>query len=154
MGTLYPEFNPRTRFASLCAFSILAVPIYLLTPFNYSPIRHSHVVPQNAQAILDTCARLTLAPERPASDGRIISERFEPGSAHPVLLQNATIWTGLKDLDGRVQAVKGELLLVNGIIQGVFGDGLAVGELTRRGYESKGIEIKNVLGAWITPGAQ
>ncbi|CAE6444840.1 unnamed protein product [Rhizoctonia solani] len=151
MGTLFPKSNTRTRFVAFCTLSILGVPIYLLAPYSHSATHHTHVVPQNAQTILDTCARLTLAPYRLTSESRLISERFEPGSAHPVLLQNATIWTGVKDLDGRVQVTKGDLLLVNGIIQGVFGNGSGMRELARRGYNNEGIEMKNVLGAWITP---
>ncbi|EUC66936.1 carbohydrate esterase family 9 protein [Rhizoctonia solani AG-3 Rhs1AP] len=151
MGTPFSRSNPRTSFLAFCTLSILGIPIYLFAPYNYSAARHAHVVPPNAQTVLDTCHQLTLAPYRPTSESRLISERFEPGSVHPVLLQNATIWTGVKDPDGRVQVTKGDLLLVNGVIQGVFGNGLGMLELARRGYNNEGIETRNVLGAWITP---
>ncbi|KDN45504.1 hypothetical protein RSAG8_04828, partial [Rhizoctonia solani AG-8 WAC10335] len=151
MGSLCLESGARTRFAVFCTLSILAIPIYLFAPYSSSTTRRAHVIPQNARTVLNTCARLTLAPYRSTFESRLISERFEPGSAHPVLLQNATIWTGVKTLDGRVQVTKGDLLLVNGVIQGAFENGLSMPELVRRGYNTEEIELKNVQGAWITP---
>ncbi|KAG8763267.1 hypothetical protein FRC11_004954, partial [Ceratobasidium sp. 423] len=151
MRVLSLELNARTRLAALCALSILAVPVYLLAPSNFLATRRVHVVPQNAQAILDTCADLASIPNRPTSEGRLVSERFEPGSASPILLQNATIWTGIKGTDGRVRVTKGDLLLVNGVIQGIFEDGLSASELVGQGYKTEGIKYWNVHEAWVTP---
>ncbi|KAH7339937.1 hypothetical protein B0J17DRAFT_657350 [Rhizoctonia solani] len=147
----YSEPSSRARIVAFCALSILAIPIYLLVPSGYSTNRHFHLVPQNSQAILESCARLAVVPNRPASEGRLASERFVPGSVPPVLLQNGTIWTGVKGRDGRVQVTKGDLLLVNGVIQGIFEGGLSTHELIRRGYKNEGIELRNVQGAWVTP---
>ncbi|CAE6499562.1 unnamed protein product [Rhizoctonia solani] len=151
MGTPYLEPSSRARFVAFCALSILAIPVYLLVPAGYSASRRAHRVPQNARDILGTCTRLSSTPNRPTSEGRLISERFVPGSAPPVLLQNATIWTGVKGRDGRVQIAQGDILLVNGVIQGVFEGGLSMRELVRQGFKNEGIELRNVQGAWITP---
>ncbi|CEL60594.1 hypothetical protein RSOLAG1IB_03832 [Rhizoctonia solani AG-1 IB] len=126
-------------------------PGYLLASSRFSRADRIHVVPHNAQAILDTCARLSLTPQRSGFETRLISDRFEPGSTPPILLQNATIWTGVKGVDGRVQVTKGDLLIVNGLIQGVFEDGLGTNELIKRGYKNEGIELRNVKGSWVTP---
>ncbi|CAE6507915.1 unnamed protein product [Rhizoctonia solani] len=151
MGVLYSELSPRTRFVVLCALSTLAVPVYLLVCSDFSATRRAHVVPQNAQAILNTCASLSSIPNHPTSEERLVSERFDPTYASPVLLQNATIWTGVKGSDGRVKVTKGDLLLVNGVIQGIFEGGLSASELVKQSYKNQGIEYRNVREAWVTP---
>ncbi|KAJ1304899.1 hypothetical protein OPQ81_006033 [Rhizoctonia solani] len=151
MRAQYLETKTQARVVAFCALSILAIPVYLVAPFGYSASGRVHVVPHNAHAVLDACARLNLTPYRSISEGRRVSERFELGSASPILLQNATIWTGVKGLGGRVQTINGDLLLVNGLIQGIFENGLSANQLTRRGYKSGGIELRNVQRAWVTP---
>ncbi|CAE6451854.1 unnamed protein product [Rhizoctonia solani] len=138
------------KFAAFGAATVLIL--------NFNPVSsrcsltgYVHTVPHNAQAILDTCARLSLTPHHSGFEERVISDRFEPEFIRPVLLQNATIWTGSKGLDGRVQVTKGDLLLVNGLVQGIFEGGLSTAELIKRGYKNEAIELKNVKGAWITP---
>jgi hypothetical protein len=138
-------------FVALGVLALLAPPVYLSLPSMPLPDSHGHLVPRNAQDILATCARAIMIPDSQPSDGRHTSERFESG-IRPVLIQNATIWTGIKDSTGHVQVVKGDLLLDRGVIQGVYTNGLTLSELARQGYENEGVELYNVNNAWVTPG--
>ncbi|QRW21800.1 amidohydrolase family protein [Rhizoctonia solani] len=100
-----------------------------------------------------TFSRKIIRPNHSGFEERLVSDRFDPESngARPVLLQNATIWTGLKGADGRVQVTKGDLLLANGLIQAIFEGEMSTIDLIKRGFKNEGIELKNVQGAWITP---
>ncbi|KAF8750742.1 Carbohydrate esterase family 9 protein [Rhizoctonia solani] len=144
------------KLAAFGAVTLLVLelnPTYPLASSRLSVTGHAHIIPHNAQAILDNCAGLSSTPNHSGFEERLVSDRFDPESngARPVLLQNATIWTGLKGADGRVQVTKGDLLLANGLIQAIFEGEMSTIDLIKRGFKNEGIELKNVQGAWITP---
>ncbi|QRV94403.1 amidohydrolase family protein [Ceratobasidium sp. AG-Ba] len=144
------------------------------------PARHGHIIPQNAEAIIQRCARMKETPNRPPSDRRIISERCEPDSKM-YWLYNATVWTGIKDATGRVEVFNGDILMFAGVIQGIHKNevGSALDEWYKKGllkprniclrppgddYNIPGLaptleevrswphmEIIELDGAWITP---
>ncbi|KAF8745808.1 Carbohydrate esterase family 9 protein, partial [Rhizoctonia solani] len=142
-----------TAFGAVTLLVLDLNPIYPLASSRLSVTGHAHIVPHNAQAILDNCAGLSSTPNHSGFEERLVSDRFDPESngARPVLLQNATLWTGLKGVDGRVQVTKGDLLLANGLIQAIFEGEMSTIDLIKRGFKNEGIELKNVQGAWITP---
>ncbi|KAJ7589790.1 hypothetical protein C8J56DRAFT_1139426 [Mycena floridula] len=71
---------------------------------------------------------------------RSTSDRFQPGTK-PVLLRNATIWTGR--VDG-FEVIKGEILMDGGIIK-------AVGRVDKALLPAD-VSIVDVKGAWVSPG--
>ncbi|KAF8597516.1 hypothetical protein BDV93DRAFT_547903 [Ceratobasidium sp. AG-I] len=145
-----PPFPGKARVVALFTLAAIAVPTYLFLPSTTGPANHIHHVPQNARRILDTCTRAKMTPDRPSADSRQVSERFEPGTK-PVFIQNATIWTGVKQENGRVKVVRGDLLLDGGVIHGIYEDGVSASEIMGHVYGKEGIEIRDVGGAWVTP---
>ncbi|KAG8717415.1 hypothetical protein FRC09_014312 [Ceratobasidium sp. 395] len=142
----------RTWLVGSCvALTFATVFISLETNFLTSSSGYGNIVPQNAQNVLDHCARLTAIPNRPVSDLRRVSDRFEPGTK-PVLILNATIWTGVKEKNERVKTTRGDLLLDGGVIRDLYTDGLGSMATVVEEYGSlSAIEIKNANGAWVTP---
>lgn len=75
---------------------------------------------------------------------RTENDRFVPGTP-PVLLRNATIWTGARN---GTEIVYGDVLLDRGLV-------VAVGYIPPSLLESVGqssIRVEDVEGAWVTPG--
>ncbi|KAF8664372.1 hypothetical protein AX16_000743 [Volvariella volvacea WC 439] len=100
-------------------------------------------VPHNAQEILQTCKALHVLPAPPADfHDRTQSDRYEPGTP-PVLLKNATIWTGRAS---GAEIVKGDILLDKGLIKAVG----IIDENVLNGYSS--LVAIDVGGKWVTPG--
>lgn len=114
--------------------------------------RHIHLtqprvlakIPVNAEAIQARCNNLKLKPgPSPNFHDRESSDRFVPGTK-PVLIRNATIWTGR--ING-LEVIKGDILLDKGLIQ-TFGH-VPIIDFTGM---SSDIDIFDAKGAWVTPG--
>ncbi|KAG8897875.1 hypothetical protein FRC00_003701, partial [Tulasnella sp. 408] len=109
------------------------------------PGHSAHRVPIHAQKVLSECASLKAKPGVSASFAqRGKSDRFEPASARPQLIRNATIWTGRKD---GTHVVRGDILLEGGLIK-------AVGPIPKKLLAQFGDDLvqTDVNGAWVTPG--
>lgn len=141
----------KARLVAFFALAAITVPTYLFLPSTSGSGNYTHLVPHNSKKLLDVCTRARLTPDRPPADARHVSERFEPGTK-PVFIQNATIWTGVKQGNGRVKVVRGDLLLEGGLIHGVYKDGVSASEIMKYVHGRDGIEIRDVGGAWVTPG--
>ncbi|KAK4688544.1 hypothetical protein P7C73_g1572, partial [Tremellales sp. Uapishka_1] len=89
---------------------------------------------------LEQCDYISTIPGPSASfSKRKVSDRFEPGTK-PILLKNATIWTG----NGNgTEVIEGDLLMDNGLVK-------AIGEVDLAGLRD--IQVVDVEGAWVTPG--
>jgi len=110
--TSLPEV--RKLFWLIGAVSIITT--YLVTSTSYLFESSASSIPFNAQEILAQCQQLNVKPApSPDFHNREYSDRFQEGTS-PVLLKNATIWTGR--VNG-YEVVKGDLLLNKGIIQSV-----------------------------------
>jgi len=104
----------RRLFWLIGAVSIITT--YLATSTSYLFESNASSVPFNAQEILARCQQLNVKPApSPDFHNREYSDRSQEGT-YPVLLKNATIWTGR--VNG-YEVVKGDLLLDKGIIQSV-----------------------------------
>ncbi|KAI0329713.1 hypothetical protein GY45DRAFT_1361902 [Cubamyces sp. BRFM 1775] len=104
----------------------------------------SERLPLGASAILDRCRSLQLKPGPPSDFyARNDSDRFQPGT-RPVLIRNATIWTG--KLDGE-EVLLGDVFLDRGIIQTVRAD-----ILSNLADDSHQLTVIDAQGAWLTPG--
>ncbi|KAK7470199.1 hypothetical protein VKT23_001637 [Stygiomarasmius scandens] len=96
-------------------------------------------IPINANEILDKCRNLNVVPGPPRDFySRSESDRFERGTK-PVLIKNATIWTGEKVIKG------GDVLLDRGIIK-------AIGSVDENDYDLGFVNKLNAHGAWLSPG--
>lgn len=104
-------------------------------------------VPSTVQvrALLTRCAELQSKPGIPANFyTRRASDRLEK-ETKPVLIRNATIWTG--ESDG-YEIVHGDIILEAGIIQWVGGELTA--EMSKRFGDD--IVIVDADGSYVTPG--
>ncbi|KIY53424.1 hypothetical protein FISHEDRAFT_33245 [Fistulina hepatica ATCC 64428] len=116
------------------------------TRHSFPNPRNNHAVSPLVEAIRDiiaTCHALSIAPGPP--DGfhsRAQSDRFEAGIP-PVLIKNATIWTGRHN--GTEILTSTDIFLNHGIIRAL---GNANGSIT----DSESLQIINASGAWLTPG--
>jgi hypothetical protein len=94
---------------------------------------------------LEQCAQLHAKPGVPSNFyERKFSDRFEPGTK-PVLITNATIWTGGRN---GTEVVFGDMLMHGGII-------LAVGYIPKQllnAHSPGSLTTINAQGSWITPG--
>ena len=125
---------------ALLTFCVLGTHIHLTRPTLNQTIR----LPVNADAIRSRCENLKLVPGPPPMfNNRSASDRFVPGTK-PVLIKNATIWTGR--IDG-LEIIKGELLLENGLIK-------AFGHIPKKMVDKLDGDFLtvDVYGAWVTPG--
>ncbi|KAJ3975165.1 carbohydrate esterase family 9 protein [Lentinula raphanica] len=111
-------------------------------------------VPLNAPEIFQKCRNLQFGPSQSSlasnSWKRTISDRYEPGTRNmSYLITNATIFTGVKEKDGNVRVVTGDLLMTNGIIH-------ALGEDIPRDLlaelDPRELTIIKANGSWVTPG--
>lgn len=75
---------------------------------------------------------------------RTVSDRFEPNNAKPVLLKNATVWTGGDD--GEEVLFGASIYLKGGVVVSVGTE-----KDVRRQVTDHAVEI-DVEGRWITPG--
>lgn len=132
------KFSFYGRLVALCLVATLAF-------INISPSatseRRNVKVPQHADAIQARCRALNTKPGPPSNFyDRSVSDRFVPGT-RPVLLTNATIWTG------RVQGLeilKGDIYIDGGILK-------SIGRIDHHLLGSN-VEIIDVGGAFVTPG--
>ena len=106
---------PRSLFG-LFILLVSSVSAYFYLSTGVSVHRHMEVVSLDASSTLAKCRALTLKPAPPADFySRTRSDRYEQGTA-PVLIRNATIWTG--EQDGS-HVIYGDVLLDGGIIKSV-----------------------------------
>ncbi|KAF9012391.1 hypothetical protein BDQ17DRAFT_1419786 [Cyathus striatus] len=116
--------------------------IYFGYDLNQDSSRSANV-PANAQHILQRCHSLNALPGPPSDfHSRLKSDRFVPGT-QPVLIKNATIWTGR---DSGYDVVHGNLFIESGIIK-------AVGHVNPsflKGLDN--LVTVDAGGAWVTPG--
>ncbi|EPQ56066.1 hypothetical protein GLOTRDRAFT_15437, partial [Gloeophyllum trabeum ATCC 11539] len=127
----------QTRYA-IRVLALVLLSLSLL-PFWYSSLdAPTGSVPQNANEILAKCRALSLAPGPPAEfHKRTVSDRFDPRlGGKPVLIRNATIWSGKK-------VISGDIHLDKGVIR-------AVGNVNA--LELDETEVVEANGAWVTPG--
>ncbi|KAF9258507.1 carbohydrate esterase family 9 protein [Marasmius fiardii PR-910] len=126
---------------------VLAAILYLLTWREWSTGTEANYVylPRNAQTIVDKCSNLRVKPSPPPDFyNREVSDRFDASLApkNPVLIRNATIWTG--EVGAGLEVVFGDVLFHKGIVK-------RVGKVGDVEVEGEAEEI-NVNGAWVTAG--
>ncbi|KLO16031.1 composite domain of metallo-dependent hydrolase [Schizopora paradoxa] len=102
--------------------------------------------PASLASVRAQCASLQLAPESVPDATRTKSERYVQGTK-PLLIKNATIWTGR--LDGEEIIYGGDVLMKDGVIRAVGRVGKGVIADALEGTEAEVVEAN---GAWITPG--
>ncbi|KAF8897047.1 hypothetical protein CPB84DRAFT_1836987 [Gymnopilus junonius] len=100
-------------------------------------------IPINAAEIVAKCQALHVLPGPPSNfHERVESDRYEAGTP-PILLKNATIWTGR--VSGH-EVVVGDIFLDKGLIK-------EIGDVKQSMLDSyKDILVLEAEGAWITPG--
>lgn len=102
-------------------FSVLACLGYILYSLSISsgrPLQAGLLATDRLQEDYATCAKLRTKPEDP-SGHRNVSARYVEG-VKPVLIQNATVWTGEPDADtGNYSWARLDVLLQYGLIQKV-----------------------------------
>ncbi len=101
--------------------------------------------PAQLASVQARCASLQLTPKSVPDTTRTKSERSVEGTK-PLLIKNATIWTGR--LDGEEIIYGGDVLLEDGVIQAVG----RVGEGVIANIEGAEAEVLEAKGAWVTPG--
>ena len=100
-------------------------------------------IPANATYLRSRCKNLKLSPGPPADFvKRTVSDRFDAGTK-PVLIRNATIWTG--QLNG-LEIIQGDIFLDKGIIKEVGRVGL------EHLHDASDLLTLDAEGAWVTPG--
>ncbi|KAG6332265.1 hypothetical protein ID866_6822 [Astraeus odoratus] len=129
----------------------LACATFVLTAFGFSILHNSLLltnshkgavrVPFNVTDITARCRALDVTPGPPADfDTRTESDRYEPGTL-PVLIRNATIWTGDGDGD---EVFVGDIFIDSGLIQRI-----------EKQIDVGGNDLISIIdahGAWVTPG--
>ena len=107
--------KPSKRVWPVLAVVVIAA-LYFATDLPVGRSRSPVRVPLHAASTLGKCRTLSAKPAPPPGfSERVQSDRYEPGIT-PVLIRNASIWTGLDD--GR-HVVHGDILLENGLIKTV-----------------------------------
>lgn len=138
------------RFLALLALSTLSLffSSSLLTNVLSSSELSSVTVPSatHVQNLLARCAEFQSKPGVPPEFySRTESDRFVKGT-QPVLIRNATLWTG--EDDGR-HTVKGDIFLHAGIIQWVGGQ-LLEEEIAKK--VAADVIVVDANGSYVTPG--
>lgn len=134
-------WSKRSRFgkvaARLAATALLGLVIYLSTTAEGTD-------PEVLAKGFEQCEYIRSRPGPPADfHTRRVSDRFEEGTT-PVLIRNATMWTGGK---GGEEVVLGDILMDGGVIRKVGDVSLDLLEdLTGNLHEI------DAHGAWVTPG--
>ena len=141
-ATSYRKRRRPRSLALLLPLIVLAVLSYFST-FAPSDEQEQHLsrLPRNAQQVIEKCAQLNTLPSPPKNFyNRKQSDRFDASLApkHPVVLRNATIWTG--EVAEGLEVVFGDVLLDQGIIK-------AVGNI---GKVDRQVEEIQAHGAWVT----
>lgn len=96
----------------LALLALLLASNFAAFGFFFQPQRLAKL-PLNSEETVAHCRSLHVKPAPPPSFNlRTQSDRFQPGT-RPVLLKNATIWTGR--VDG-LEVLKGDILMEGGII--------------------------------------
>ncbi|THH28657.1 hypothetical protein EUX98_g5540 [Antrodiella citrinella] len=137
-----PLQDPRSQ---TTPFAILQFTVQVFNPRNFAAwffYGETAKVPINAAAILNTCRSLSFKPGPPSDfNERTVSDRFVEGTK-PVLIKNATIWTGR--VEG-LEVVTGDVLLEGGIIKGL-------GDVSSLLAQLEDVVTVQANGAWVTPG--
>ena len=139
------EQQRRNRRTITFAGIFLASLLYLYTQSLTSSTHRSASLPPNHASLRTRCQHLKLKPVQPPSfPTRAASDRYVPGT-RPVLISNATIWTGR--VNG-LEIIKGDLVLDKGLIKAV---GVVPKDLLRS-LEEEEVDVIDAKGAWVTPG--
>ena len=91
--------------------------------------------------------RTSAGPPQSFSTDRTANDRFVPGTP-PVLLRNATIWTGARN---GTDIVYGDVLLERGLIVAVGYIPPSLLDDVRQSSRTE-IGVEDLAGAWVTPG--
>jgi hypothetical protein len=145
---LHRQRTRKRQRISLALFALPLISLIYLRSFWGLLLGNSSTerLPIDAASILSRCVDLNASPGPPADFySRTESNRFAPGTK-PVLIQNATIWTG--DDSGNEQ-FKGDIVLDGGIIEWVGEGGL---DQVQK-YYGQNIVAVDAGGAWVTPGS-
>ncbi|KAH9892482.1 hypothetical protein C8Q73DRAFT_732800 [Cubamyces lactineus] len=143
--------NGRTPLANLKGLWKVIGVLCLLTSAAFLYLGHHTLsngvterLPLDVSDVLNRCRSLQLKPGPPPDFyARNHSDRFQPGT-RPVLVRNATIWTGKQN--GR-ETVQGDVFLDGGIIRTV-----QAGTLSNLAGRPQQFTVINAKGAWLTPG--
>ncbi|GJJ16001.1 hypothetical protein Clacol_010280 [Clathrus columnatus] len=133
-------------FLTLFSLSILSLSFTYLVLSNLSSSESFVSVPSPSHIynLQSRCAELQSKPGVPSDFyTRTESDRFQKGT-NPVLIRNATIWTG--ENDGH-EIVKGDVFLDRGIIQWIGGE-----EMSNNDRTGNDVAIVEANGGYITPG--
>lgn len=140
-----PPKRPKAFKALLAAILLAIGPLAYLSAvtIDFGSRPPAQTLPINAAAIVNKCRSLHLLPGPPSNfHERTSSDRFEPGTK-PVLVKNATIWTGRAD---GLEVVKGSIFLSDGLIK-------AVGEVDNALLKKySDVTVIDAQAAWVTPG--
>ena len=155
VSTTVERGQPRRKwlffaFASICIWSLLSFQLFFKV-FGSGEDKRAQRIPANAQAILDRCRALNTKPSPPPDfSSRHSSDRYVPGT-EPVLITNATIWTG--ESNG-TKVIKGDMMLDRGKIMWISEDFSASPEYSQDVQKLRPgsfVHI-NAQGSWVTPG--
>ncbi|EIN06427.1 carbohydrate esterase family 9 protein [Punctularia strigosozonata HHB-11173 SS5] len=145
MGTPGPARQVRSHswstkigVALLSAFALAS----LFKNITLDSSRASQELPLHAEETLARCRVLHVKPAAP-TEKRTVSDRYVPGEARPVLIKNATIWTGG---NGGAEIIKGDVLLEKGLVKTVG----RIDTETLAAYSD--YATVDARGSWITPG--
>ena len=136
----------RQRLWPLVFIGILAI-LTLGTHIHLTDGRSEHIVkvPKDAEAIKARCKNLQLSPGPSAGfSSRSSSDRFVLGTK-PVLIKNATIWTGN---DAGREIVKGDVVIDQGLIKIIAVDI----DPKQMNMDKLSLEVIDAEGGWVTPG--
>ncbi|EGN99656.1 hypothetical protein SERLA73DRAFT_159873 [Serpula lacrymans var. lacrymans S7.3] len=120
--------------------------LYCYAEFASLSYGHHHqtiTVPLHAQETLVKCRALNTRPGASTNE-RSQSDRFQPGT-NPIVIRNASIWTGL---DNGLDVLQADLFLDKGLIKSVGEIDLTILAKDR----TKEITVIDAHGAWLTPG--
>ncbi|EGO25215.1 hypothetical protein SERLADRAFT_414896 [Serpula lacrymans var. lacrymans S7.9] len=114
---------------------------------NVRPVRKTGktfvTVPWHAQETLAKCRALNTRPGASTNE-RLQLDRFQPGT-NPIVIRNASIWTGL---DNGLDVLQADLFLDKGLIKSVGEIDLTILAKDR----TKEITVIDAHGTWLTPG--
>jgi hypothetical protein len=137
-----PRRQPHQRRWASLLLTLVLVSLYT----HWSPLpgfAPAAELPIHAEESLSKCRALHAVPAPPPDAAhRVRSDRYQAGTP-PVLIRNATIWTGaVKGLE----VVRGDVLLDQGLVK-------AVGVVEHRLLKGlEGLVEYDARGAWVTPG--
>ncbi|KIJ40920.1 hypothetical protein M422DRAFT_780574 [Sphaerobolus stellatus SS14] len=138
----------RVRFRPVCLLAL--APLLLLFPDSLAVLKavgNETLLEDHREHVLSRCAALESKPRPPPGfETRTVSDRYDVGT-RPILIHNATIWTG--NNEGFEVLQKTAVLLAKGIIARI-----SEGSILQEARSTYGpdLDVIDANGAWITPG--